>query len=304
MLLFLEQLLNGVQLSVTLLLMASGLTLIFGIMNLLNLAHGSLFMVGAFVAAWVSGATGSWLLGLLGGAAAAFVTGLVIELVVMRRLYNRDHLDQVLATFGLILFFNELVRLVWGIRPMRLDVPGGLDGFVEVVPGAPYPVYRLVVIAAGAAVMLALAWLVQGTRVGMRIRAGSVDREMIGALGVDIGRLYTLVFGLGALLAGLAGVLAGPFLAVQSGMGEPILILAFVVVVIGGIGSLKGAVAGSLLVGVTDTLGRVYLPDILEALFGQGAAESGAAALSSMLIFLVMAVVLAVFPTGLYGRKG
>lgn len=293
MLLFLEQLLNGVQLSVTLLLMASGLTLVFGIMNLLNLAHGSLFMVGAYVAAWTTGLSGSWLLGLVAGAAAAFVTGIVIELVVMRRLYARDHLDQVLATFGLILFFNELVRLLWGIRPMRLDVPEALGGFVEIVPGAPYPLYRLAVIAAGAAVMLALAWLVQGTRVGMRIRAGSVDREMIGALGVDIGRLYTLVFALGALLAGLAGVLAGPFLAIQSGMGEPILILAFVVVVIGGIGSLKGAVAGSLLVGITDTLGRVYLPKITDA----------GPALSSMLIFLVMAVVLAVFPTGLYGRK-
>lgn len=294
MLLFLEQLLNGVQLSVTLLLMASGLTLVFGIMNLLNLAHGSLFMTGAYVAAWTTGATGSWLAGLAAGAGAAFATGIAIELVVMRRLYARDHLDQVLATFGLILFFNELVRLLWGIRPMRLDVPEALNGFVEIVPGAPYPVYRLAVIAAGAAVMLGLAWLVQGTRVGMRIRAGSVDREMIGALGVDIGRLYTLVFALGALLAGLAGVLAGPFLAIQSGMGEPILILAFVVVVIGGIGSLKGAVAGSLLVGITDTLGRVYLPKITEA----------GTALSSMLIFLVMAVVLAVFPTGLYGRKG
>ncbi|WP_404380741.1 branched-chain amino acid ABC transporter permease [Caenispirillum salinarum] len=304
MLLFLEQLLNGVQLSVTLLLMASGLTLIFGIMNLLNLAHGSLFMTGAFVAAWVTGETGSWPLGLLAGAGAAFAVGLLIETVVMRRLYDRDHLDQVLATFGLILFFNEMVRLVWGIRPMRLDVPDALSGFVEVVPGAPYPVYRLVVIGAGLAVMLALGWLVRGTRVGMRIRAGSVDREMIGALGVDIGKLYTLVFALGALLAGLAGVLAGPFLAVQSGMGEPILILAFVVVVIGGIGSLKGAVVGSLVVGLTDTLGRVYLPEIMEFLFGEGAAEAGAAALSSMLIFLVMAVVLAVFPSGLYGRKG
>ncbi|SOD98165.1 branched-chain amino acid ABC transporter permease [Caenispirillum bisanense] len=293
MLLFLEQLLNGVQLSVTLLLMASGLTLVFGIMNLLNLAHGSLFMAGAYVAAWTTGVTGSWLLGLVAGAGAAFVTGVAIELVVMRRLYTRDHLDQVLATFGLILFFNELVRLIWGIRPMRLDVPEALNGFVEIVPGAPYPVYRLAVIAAGALVMLGLAWLVQGTRVGMRIRAGSVDREMIGALGVDIGRLYTLVFALGALLAGLAGVLAGPFLAIQSGMGEPILILAFVVVVIGGIGSLKGAVAGSLLVGITDTLGRVYLPKVSDA----------GTALSSMLIFLVMAVVLALFPTGLYGRK-
>ena len=301
MLLLLEQLLNGVQLGVTLLLMASGLTLIFGIMNLINLAHGSLFMVGAYVAATVSVATGSFLLGLLAGTAAAGMTGMVVELVVIRRLYARDHLDQVLATFGLILFFNELVRVVWGRQPLRLDVPPWLLGTVEVVPGAPYPIYRLAVIIVGALVVSGLYLLVQRTRLGMWIRAGASDREMIGALGVNVSRLYTIIFGLGALLAGLAGVVAGPFLAVQSGMGENILILTFVVIVIGGIGSIRGAVVGSLLVGLTDTLGRAYLPGLLALVLSPSGASAVGASLSAMAIYILMAVVLAWRPQGLFG---
>ena len=301
MLLLLEQLLNGVQLGVTLLLMASGLTLIFGIMNLINLAHGSLFMVGAYVAATVSVATGSFLLGLLVGTVAAGVTGMVVELVVIRRLYARDHLDQVLATFGLILFFNELVRVVWGRQPLRLDVPPWLLGTVEVVPGAPYPIYRLAVIIVGALVVGGLYLLVQRTRLGMWIRAGASDREMIGALGVNVSRLYTIIFGLGALLAGLAGVVAGPFLAVQSGMGENILILTFVVIVIGGIGSIRGAVVGSLLVGLTDTLGRAYLPGLLALVLSPSGASAVGASLSAMAIYILMAVVLAWRPQGLFG---
>ena len=301
MLLLLEQLLNGVQLGVTLLLMASGLTLIFGIMNLINLAHGSLFMVGAYVAASVSAATGSFLLGLLAGTVAAGLTGMVVELVVIRRLYARDHLDQVLATFGLILFFNELVRVVWGRQPLRLDVPPWLLGTVEVVPGAPYPIYRLAVIIVGALVVSGLYGLVQRTRLGMWIRAGASDREMIGALGVNVSRLYTIIFGLGALLAGLAGVVAGPFLAVQSGMGENILILTFVVIVIGGIGSIRGAVVGSLLVGLTDTLGRAYLPGLLALVLSPSGASAVGASLSAMAIYILMAVVLAWRPQGLFG---
>ncbi len=301
MLLLLEQLLNGVQLGVTLLLMASGLTLIFGIMNLINLAHGSLFMVGAYVAATVSAATGSFLLGLLAGTVAAGLTGMAVELVVIRRLYARDHLDQVLATFGLILFFNELVRVVWGRQPLRLDVPPWLLGTVEVVPGAPYPIYRLAVIIVGALVVGGLYGLVQRTRLGMWIRAGASDREMIGALGVNVSRLYTIIFGLGALLAGLAGVVAGPFLAVQSGMGENILILTFVVIVIGGIGSIRGAVVGSLLVGLTDTLGRAYLPGLLALVLSPSGASAVGASLSAMAIYILMAVVLAWRPQGLFG---
>ncbi len=301
MLLFLEQLLNGVQLGVTLLLMASGLTLIFGIMNLINLAHGSLFMVGAYVAATVSVQTNSFLLGLLAGTAAAGLTGMLVEFVVIRRLYERDHLDQVLATFGLILFFNELVRVVWGRQPLRIDVPPWLLGTVEIVPGAPYPVYRLAVILVGALTVLGLYLLVQRTRLGMWIRAGASDREMIGALGVNISRLYTIIFGLGAVLAGLAGVVAGPFIAVQSGMGESILILTFVVIVIGGIGSIRGAVVGSLLVGLTDTLGRAYLPSVLGLFLAPSFASAVGASLSAMAIYILMAAVLAWRPQGLFG---
>ena len=301
MLLFLEQLLNGVQLGVTLLLMASGLTLIFGIMNLINLAHGSLFMVGAYVAATVSVQTDSFLLGLLAGTVAAGATGMLVEFTVIRRLYERDHLDQVLATFGLILFFNELVRVVWGRQPLRIDVPPWLLGTVEVVPGAPYPVYRLAVIVVGALVVLGLYLLVQRTRLGMWIRAGASDREMIGALGVNISRLYTVIFGLGAVLAGLAGVVAGPFIAVQSGMGENILILTFVVIVIGGIGSIRGAVVGSLLVGLTDTLGRAYLPSVLGLFLAPSFASAVGASLSAMAIYILMAAVLAWRPQGLFG---
>ena len=303
MLLFLEQLLNGVQLGVTLLLMASGLTLIFGIMNLINLAHGSLFMVGAYVAATVSVQTNSFLLGLLAGTVAAGLTGMIVEFVVIRRLYARDHLDQVLATFGLILFFNELVRVVWGRQPLRIDVPSWLLGTVEVVPGAPYPVYRLAVIVVGALVVLGLYLLVQRTRLGMWIRAGASDREMIGALGVNISRLYTVIFGLGAVLAGLAGVVAGPFIAVQSGMGESILILTFVVIVIGGIGSIRGAVVGSLLVGLTDTLGRAYLPSVLGLFLAPSFASAVGASLSAMAIYILMAAVLAWRPQGLFGGQ-
>lgn len=301
MLLFLEQLLNGVQLGVTLLLMASGLTLIFGIMNLINLAHGSLFMVGAYVAATVSVQMGSFLLGLLAGILAAGAVGMLVEFTVIRRLYARDHLDQVLATFGLILFFNELVRVVWGRQPLRIDVPPWLLGTIEVVPGAPYPVYRLAVIIVGALVVAGLYLLVQRTRLGMWIRAGASDREMIGALGVNISRLYTIIFGLGAVLAGLAGVVAGPFLAVQSGMGESILILTFVVIVIGGIGSIRGAIVGSLLVGLTDTLGRAYLPSLLGVFLSPSFASAVGASLSAMAIYILMAAVLAWRPQGLFG---
>ncbi len=302
MLLFTEQVLNGVQLGVTLLLMASGLTLIFGIMNLINLAHGSLYMTGAFVAASVTAATGNFLWGLLAGVAAAGVVGMLIEFTIMRRLYRRDHLDQVLATFGLILFFNELVRVTWGRPPLRLDVPPWLAGSVELIPGVPYPVYRLAVIAVGALVMLLLYGLVQKTKLGMWIRAGASNREMVGALGVNIASLYTVVFGLGALLAGLAGIMAAPFTAVQSGMGETILILTFVVIVIGGIGSIRGAVVGSLLVGLTDTLGRVYLPTLMSVALSPSDANAVGSSLASMSIYILMAVVLALKPSGLFGE--
>jgi len=304
MLLFFEQLLNGIQLGVTLLLLASGLTLVFGIMGLINLAHGALYMVGAFVAASVIGYSGSFLLGLLAGLIAAGVTGMVVEIVVMRRLYERDHLDQVLASIGLIFFSNEMVRIIWGRDPLAMDIPPMLSGTVEIIPGAPYPLFRLMVIATGILVMALLHLLISRTRVGMWIRAGASNREMISALGVNIGWLFTVIFGLGALLAGLAGIMAGPFVAIDSGMGNSVTILTFVVVVIGGIGSLKGAVVGALLVGLTDTLGRAYLPDIFRLITDPATADAVGASLASMSIYVLMAAILAFKPEGLFRPNG
>ncbi|RCK52433.1 ABC transporter permease [Thalassospira profundimaris] len=304
MLLFLEQLLNGLQFGVTLLLMASGLTLIFGIMNLINLAHGSLFMVGAYVGATAIAHGSGFFLGLLAGIAAAALTGMAMELLIMRRLYRRDHLDQVLATFGLILFFNEMVSIIWGRQPVAMNTPDFLSGTVEFIPGAPYPAFRLAVIVTGIVVTGLLYFLVMKTRIGMWIRAGASNREMIGALGVNISLLYTVLFGFGAALAGLAGVMAAPFSAVQSGMGENILILTFVVIVIGGIGSIRGAVAGALLIGLTDTLGRVYIPDLMRLWLPPSVADGTGASLASMLIYILMAVVLAFRPRGLFQTHG
>lgn len=296
----LEQLLNGLQLGVMLFLMAAGLTLIFGVMGLINLAHGSLYMVGAFACAVVAAWTGSFWIGLVASLACAAAAGAVVELLVIRKLYDRDHLDQVLATFALILMFSEGTRWLFGSFPLYLDIPPLLQGALPLPGGTEYPVYRLAIIAAGAVVAFGLYMLISTTRLGMRIRAGESDREMIGALGVDIRTLYTVVFALGAALAGLAGALVGALQSVQVGMGEPVLILAFVVIVIGGIGSIKGALLGALLVGVTDTMGRFLLPKIL-ALFvppAQAGMIGGAAA--SMLIYIVMALILAVKPRGLF----
>ncbi len=301
--LFAEQLLNGLQLGVTLLLMASGLTLVFGIMNLINLAHGSLFMVGAYVAASAVAHGAAFGVGLLAGVAAAGLTGMLLELLVLRRLYHRDHLDQVLATFGMILFFNELVQIVWGRQPLPMGPPEWLSGTVQLAPGLPYPAFRLAVIVVGVAVTIGLYLLVMRSRLGMWIRAGASNREMIDALGVNIGLLYTLVFGLGACLAGLAGVMAAPFVAVQSGMGEDILILTFVVIVVGGIGSIRGAVVGALLIGVADTLGRVYLPTLMRLWSDPAPPASVGAPLAAMTIYLLMAAVLVVRPQGLFHAR-
>jgi branched-chain amino acid transport system permease protein len=298
--LFIEQLLNGLQLGVMLFLMAAGLTLIFGVMGLINLAHGSLYMVGAFACAAVAAWTGSFWVGLVASLAAAAAAGAVVEVTVIRRLYDRDHLDQVLATFALILIFSEGTRWLFGSFPLYLDIPPALAGAVALPGGVQYPLYRLAIILVGLAVALGLYVLISRTRLGMRIRAGESDREMIGALGVDIRTLYTVVFALGAALAGLAGAMVGALQSVQVGMGEPVLILAFVVIVIGGIGSIKGAFFGALLVGVVDTMGRIFLPQLLAALFGPVQAASLGGALSSMLIYIVMAAILAFRPKGLF----
>ena len=298
-----EQLLNGLQYGMTLFLMSAGLTLIFGVMGLINLAHGSLYMIGAFACAWVAGATGSYWLGLVAGLAGAAFAGALIELTVIRRLYARDHLDQVLATFALILIASESVRWLFGSFPLYLTLPPSLAGAVTLPGGLVYPVFRLLIIGAGAGLAAALFWLIGRTRLGIRIRAGEADREMIAALGVDIGRLYTAVFALGAGLAGLAGALMGTVQSVQAGMGEPVLILAFVVVVIGGIGSIKGALIGSLLVGMTDTLGRFLLPKIMAPVVGTAEASTTGAALASVLIYVLMAVILIWRPQGLFGER-
>ncbi len=304
MTLFIEQCLNGLQFGLLLFLLAAGLTLVFGIMDLVNLAHGSLYMVGAYLAATFTAWTGSFVLGVVLALAATLVVGMAVEVVVMRRLYGRDHLDHVLGTFGLILFFDELVRLIWGPEGLSLSLPSWLNTSIAILPGVDYSAYKFAVIVVTLAVAAFLYVLVMRTRVGMLIRAGASNREMVGALGVNITLLYTLVFGLGAALAGLAGLMQAPILTVQIGMGENILILAFVITVIGGIGSIRGALVAALLVGFIDTLGRSYLPDFLRMVLSPNAAATAAPALSSMLIYLLMAVVLVVKPEGLFSQGG
>lgn len=297
--LFVIQALNGLQLGVLLFLMAAGLTLVFGIMNFVNLAHGSLYMMGAFIAAALYNYTGSFWLAALLLAPVMMVLGMALDKLALSRLYDRDHLDQVLATFGLILFFNELARMVWGPSPVYMDVPDALSGAVQFL-GIRYPAYRLLIIVAGLAVALGCYLLVHHTRLGMLLRAGATHRDMVGALGVNIRLLNALLFGLGAALAGVAGLLAGPIMSVQVGMGEPILILTMVVIVIGGIGSIRGAFYASLIVGVVDTLGRTLLPALLRNVMERSSADIAGPAIASMMIYILMAVVLALRPRGLF----
>ena len=300
-LLIIEQVLNGLQFGIMLFLMAAGLTLIFGVMGLINLAHGSLYMVGAFAAAALAGATGSFLLALIAALGAAAIAGALVEMIVIRRLYDKDHLDQVLATFALILIFSEGTRWVFGSFPLFLDIPEYLSGPVTLPGGIQYPLYRIALIVVGLLVALGLGIFISKTRIGIQIRAGENDREMIAALGVDISKLYTLVFALGAALAGLAGALVGAIQSVQVGMGEPVLILAFVVIVIGGIGSIKGALIGSILVGLTDTLGGVFLPQFFGLFMEPSTATSVGSSIASMSIYILMGAVLVWRPTGLFG---
>ena len=300
MLLFIEQCLNGLQFGLLLFLLAAGLTLVFGIMDLVNLAHGSLYMLGAYFAATFAVWTDSFVIAALLALAATLVAGMALEVVALRRLYGRDHLDHVLGTFGLILFFNELVRIIWGPAGMSLPLPMWLIYPVEILPGLFYPTYRIAIILTALLVALFLYVLVMRTRLGMLIRAGASNREMTGALGVNINLLYTLVFGLGAALAGLAGLMQAPILTVQIGMGENILILAFVVIIIGGIGSIRGAFIAAVLVGLIDTIGRAFLPDILRLVLSSRGASTVAPAMSSMMIYLLMAIVLVLRPEGLF----
>src|SRR5437588_1372786 len=299
MLLVVEQFLNGLQFGLLLFLLAAGLTLVFGIMDLVNLAHGSLYMMGAYFAATFVAWTGNFLLGAVLALAATLLLGIVLEFTTLRHLYGRDHLDHVLATFGLILFFNEAVRLIWGPAGLALPLPAWLTVPVAILPGIYYPAYRLAIIVVALAVALLLYIVVMRTRLGMLIRAGASNREMVGALGINIKLLYTFVFGLGAALAGFAGLMQAPILTVQIGMGENILIIAFVVIVIGGIGSIRGAFIASLFVGMVVTIGRAFFPDLLRLILSKEAAATAAPALSSMLIYLFVAAVLVLRPEGL-----
>jgi branched-chain amino acid transport system permease protein len=304
MLYFFEQFLNGIQLGMLLFLLAAGLTLIFGIMDLVNLAHGSLYMLGAYFAATFADWSDSFVLGAVLALAATAAVGMILEIVAVRRLYGRSHLDHVLGTFGLLLFFNELVRSIWGPAGMTLSLPSEMLNAVEVLPGLFYPLYRLVIIAVTLAVAALMYFLIMRTRLGMLIRAGASNREMVGALGINIKLLYTLVFGLGAALAGFAGLMQAPILTVQIGMGENILIAAFVVVTIGGIGSIRGAFVAALLVGWADTVGRAFIPDLLHIFLSESASSNLGRALASMMIYLVMAIVLIARPEGLFPAAG
>jgi branched-chain amino acid transport system permease protein len=303
MILFLEQLLNGLQYGAFLFLLASGLTLVFGIMGVINLTHGSTYMVGAYAGAIAAGASGSFLLGFLAALGAAAVYGLLVELLVIRWLYARDHLYQVLATFGLILTTNEAITLALGRSPIYMSPPQFLRGTVPVLPGLDYPLMRLAFIVVGLAVAGGLWLLVNRTRFGMLMRAGADDRTMVDALGVNMRRLYMGVFALGAALCGLAGIMAAPLLAVEIAMGERILITTFVVIVVGGVGSIRGAFAGAMIVGMVDAMGRAYVPQILQASLPPQIADTLGAGLVSASIYVLMAIVLLIRPGGLFPAR-
>ena len=300
--LLLIQTLNGLQFGVLLFLMAAGLTLVFGIMSFVNLAHGALYMFGAYFAATAWNASGSFALAVLAGFGGVFVLGAVIDRVGLFALYRRDHLDHVLATFGLVLFANELARMIWGASPVFMELPDSLAASVPLF-GINYPVYRVVIIVVGLAVAAGLYLLIERTRIGMLIRAGASNRAMVSALGVNIGWLNTFIFALGAGLAGLAGAMVGPIMSVQPGMGDPILITTLVVIVIGGIGSIRGAFLGALVVGVVDTVGRTLVPGLLRGALDTEAANTLGPALSSLAVYVLMAVVLALKPDGLFPVK-
>jgi branched-chain amino acid transport system permease protein len=300
----LVQTLNGIQFGVLLFLLAAGLTLVFGIMDLINLAHGAFYMLGAYCAATLYKLTASFWLAIVLVLPVTFVLGLAVEMLTLRTMYTRSHLDQVLLTFGVMVSFDEGVRLLWGPQSQPFLKPAMLAGQITLFGGAPYPIYRLAIIGVGLAVALLLSLLVTRTRLGMQIRAGASNRPMVAALGVNIRRLFSLVFGLGAVLAGFAGLVAGPIVSIEPGMGDSILILSFVVIVIGGIGSIRGAFFGALLVGLVDTLGRSFLTQMLGTFLAPATASGVGPALASMLIYIFMATVLFCRPHGLFPVPG
>ena len=302
--LILEQAFNGLQAGVTLFLVAAGLTLILGIMDVVFLAHGAQVMIGAYAAAAITSATGNFYIGLLLAIPVTFASGYLLEFLLIRHLYRRDHMEQVLATFGLILFFNELIRIGFGPAALYSDLPPSLSGFVEILPGTPYPVYRLGVILVGLACAIAIHTFVSRTRIGAMVRAGANNPEMTAALGINVKILFRFIFAAGACFAGVAGMMLGPITAVQPGMGEPLLILSLVVIIIGGIGSVRGAFIAAIIVGLVDTLGRVFLPAMLRLVVDQATADGAGPAVASMLVYILMAVVLIFRPTGLFPAKG
>ena len=297
------QVLNGLQLGVLLFLLAAGLTLVFGIMDFINLAHGAFYMLGAFICATLALWLDSFLLAVLLAVPITFVIGVVVELGIARQLYQADHLEQILATFGLILIADTLVQMIWGPEGLTFALPEILNGQVRLFYDVEFPVYRILIISVGLLVALALYLVVSHTRIGMLIRAGAYNRRMVQALGVDIRMLFTLVFAAGAAMAGLAGLMIAPITEASIGMGNEILIVAFVVIVIGGIGSVQGAFFGAMLVGLIDTLGRSFLDDFLRLFLSHQAAETSAPAISAMLIYILMAVILTLRPQGLFGVR-
>ncbi len=294
------QLLNGIQLGLILFLIAAGLTLVFGVMDFLNLAHGVQYMIGAYLLATIAAATGSYVVGLLLALPAALLLGLALELLIFRHLYSRSHLDQVLATFGVIIFLSEAVRMIWGVSPISVDIPPALSGAIELFDGLNYPVWRIVIISSGLSVAALLYVVVGHTRLGMLIRAGSTSADMVSALGVNIKLLFRLVFGFGAMLAGFAGAIIAPLLSVEPGMGDNVLILAFVVIVVGGIGSIRGAFIAAILVGIVETLGRSIAVPLLKLMLDPAAASQSGRAVAPMLVYILMAATLAVRPAGLF----
>ena len=300
--LFLEQVFNGLQAGVTLFLTAAGLTLILGVMNFVFLAHGSLVMIGAYAAATLAMLTGSFYLGVLFAIPFVFLCGYVLEYVLIRHLYHRDHMEQVLVTFGLILFFNEAIRVIFGPATIFSNLPPSLSGFIHILPEVPYPVFRLVIIMVGLVAAAMLYYLVMRTRLGALVRAGTDDAALTEALGIHIGFLRRVIFAIGASLAGIAGMMLGPLSAVEPGMGEPLLIQSLVVIIIGGIGSIRGSLIAAMMIGLIDTTGRVFLPLILRGVMDQASADGAGPALASMMIYIFMSVVLVFKPSGLFPR--
>lgn len=297
--LFANQLLNGVQFGLILFLLAAGLSLVFGIMDFINLAHGVFYMIGAYVCATVSIVFGSFILGLLVALPVTLAVGFVAEWLIARHFYKRDHLDQVLATFGLVLCADTAVKYFWGPEGLSVPLPAWLSG--QITLGViTVPSYRLFIVAVAALVALALWQVIARTRVGMMVRASASNEEMARALGIETRMVFALVFAIGAVLAAIAGIMVAPITGASIGMGNQVVILALVVIIIGGIGSIFGAFVAALGVGLIDTLGRAYLPDLLGALFSPDVAASAGPSLASILIYLTMTLVLIFRPTGLF----